>query len=234
MPNKIIPTPFEAIKQNDMATFKAWLEAGGNPNAEDENGNSLVELLATRHNLEGIKILSPYNPDMSVKRNKVGEFSKNILSLVSTGSEELRNFIDLEVAFYEEDFKRAEIIFDMSISSKDRSILSEHNKSLNNQLYRQIAEFIKLKLETLNISSIQDNQSFLEEHMQKLDHLHKFLKNAKYFPNKKVEKFFDKKIFEYETSKVIDTETFEEFEKNEQKEKIKLLGDEHLIKFLSL
>ncbi|WP_341792126.1 hypothetical protein [Rickettsia endosymbiont of Gonocerus acuteangulatus] len=76
MPNKIIPTPFEAIKQNNMSAFKAWLEAGGNPNAEDENGNSLVELLATQHNLEGIKILSPYNPDISVKRNSVGEFSK--------------------------------------------------------------------------------------------------------------------------------------------------------------
>ncbi|HJD60911.1 MAG TPA: hypothetical protein LFV90_01855 [Rickettsia endosymbiont of Columbicola hoogstraali] len=103
-----------------MAALKAWLESGGNPNAEDENGNSLVELLAARPNLEGIKILSPYNPDMSVKRNKVGEFSKNIVSLVSTGSRELKDFIELETAFYEEDFKRAEIIFDMSISSKDR------------------------------------------------------------------------------------------------------------------
>ncbi|HJD62386.1 MAG TPA: hypothetical protein LFW14_02195 [Rickettsia endosymbiont of Degeeriella rufa] len=168
-----------------MAALKAWLESGGNPNAEDENGNSLVELLAARPNLEGIKILSPYNPDMSVKRNKVGEFSKNIVSLVSTGSRELKDFIELETAFYEEDFKRAEIIFDMSISSKDRSILSEHNKSLNNQLYRQIAEFIKLKLETLNISSIQDNQSFLEEHMQKLDHLHKFIKMLNIFQIKK-------------------------------------------------
>ncbi|ABV79632.1 hypothetical protein A1I_06580 [Rickettsia bellii OSU 85-389] len=68
--------------------------------------------------------------------------------------------------------------------------------------------------------------------MQKLDHLHKFIKNAKYFPNRKVEKFFDKKIFEYEISKVIDTEIFEEFEKNEQKEKIKLLGDNHFLNFL--
>ncbi|HJD60912.1 MAG TPA: hypothetical protein LFV90_01860 [Rickettsia endosymbiont of Columbicola hoogstraali] len=63
--------------------------------------------------------------------------------------------------------------------------MSEHNKSLNNQLYRQIAEFIKLKLETLNISSIQDNQSFLEEHMQKLDHLHKFIKMLNIFQIKK-------------------------------------------------
>lgn len=230
MPNKITSAPFEAIKQNDMATFKAWLEAGGNPNAEDENGNSLVELLATRHNLEGIKILSPYNPDMSVKRNKVGEFSKNIINL--TDNKELQNFIQLETAFYEKDFKRAEIIFGMNISSKYRSILSKQSQNLNNQPYKQIAEFIKLKLETLNINSIQNNQNFLEEHMQKLDHLHKFIKNAKYFPNKKVEKFFDKKIFEYETSKVIDTETFEEFEKNEQKEKIKLLGDNHFLNFL--
>ncbi|MGI4752528.1 MAG: hypothetical protein ACRYE8_02215 [Janthinobacterium lividum] len=113
MPNKIIPIPFEAIKQNNMAAFKAWLEAGGNPNAEDENGNSLVELLATRHNLEGIKILSPYNPDMSVKRNKVGEFSKNIVNLVSTGSRELKDFIELETAFYEEDFSQAKIILNM-------------------------------------------------------------------------------------------------------------------------
>ncbi|ABE04302.1 hypothetical protein [Rickettsia bellii] len=230
MPNKIIPTPFEAIKQNNMAAFKAWLEAGGNPNAEDENGNSLVELLATRHNLEGIKILSPYNPDMSVKRNSVGEFSKNIINL--TDNKELQNFIQLETAFYEKDFKRAEIIFGMNISSKYRSILSKQSQNLNNQPYKQIAEFIKLKLETLNINSIQNNQNFLEEHMQKLDHLHKFIKNAKYFPNRKVEKFFDKKIFEYEISKVIDTETFEEFEKNEQKEKIKLLGDNHFLNFL--
>ncbi|ARD86254.1 hypothetical protein A3306_03335 [Rickettsia bellii] len=183
MPNKIIPTPFEAIKQNNMAAFKAWLEAGGNPNAEDENGNSLVELLATRHNLEGIKILSPYNPDMSVKRNSVGEFSKNIINL--TDNKELQNFIQLETAFYEKDFKRAEIIFGMNISLKYRSILSKQSQNLNNQPYKQIAEFIKLKLETLNINSIQNNQNFLEEHMQKLDHLHKFIKNAKYFPNRK-------------------------------------------------
>ena len=26
MPNKSIPNPFEAIKQNNMAAFKAWLE----------------------------------------------------------------------------------------------------------------------------------------------------------------------------------------------------------------
>ncbi|WP_341788799.1 MULTISPECIES: hypothetical protein [unclassified Rickettsia] len=222
MPNKIIPTPFEAIQNNDMKALKAWLESGGNPNAEDENGNSLVELLATRHNLEGIKILSPYNPDMSVKRNSVGEFSKNIVSLVSTGSEELRNFIDLEVAFYEEDFSLTEIAFgELFLHSKP---VYRQNKNFHSQ-YNQIIDFIKYKLTTLNINSIKNNLNALEEHMKKLYYLHEFVNDKQYFTNKLVTMFLEKKINEYTNTQYVTDESFVDFENNYyEDEKIKLLG----------
>lgn len=210
MPNKIIPTPFEAIQNNDMKALKAWLESGGNPNAEDENGNSLVELLATRHNLEGIKILSPYNPDMSVKRNSVGEFSKNIVSLVSTGSEELRNFIDLEVAFYEEDFSQAKIILNMYPSQIKVRLLHKRD----NPKYKQIIEFSKLKLKALNPNYIKHDKSTLPKYINKLDQLYKFMKCNPYFNNKLIKKFLENKIHEYNTTEELTLESFEEFENN--------------------
>ncbi|MGX6960865.1 MAG: hypothetical protein ACIPMY_06685 [Rickettsia endosymbiont of Pentastiridius leporinus] len=138
---------FKAITNNDLEPLKTWLAAGGSPDAQNENGKSIIELLAIQHNLEGIKILSPYNPDISVKRNNIGEYSENIYSLVKDGNKELKNFVELEIGFYEEDFDMAKGALSMYPSQQPNARLA---RKYENPAYKQIAEFGKLKLESLN------------------------------------------------------------------------------------
>ncbi|WP_341792125.1 hypothetical protein [Rickettsia endosymbiont of Gonocerus acuteangulatus] len=128
------------------------------------------------------------------------------MSLVSTGSEELRNFIDLEVAFYEEDFSIAEVAFNIYQTQQRSLILTYKN---DNALYEQIIEFGKLKLKTLNISCIKYDVS---TYINKLGQFYEFIECNSYFDNKLVKRFLKNKIHEYNTTEQLTPESFEEYE----------------------
>lgn len=230
MPKVTEQALFEAVEINNMGTIKKWLKKGGNPNIEDENGNRLIELLVAKQSLEGVKILSLFNPDMSVKQNKKGEYNKPIIDLVNEKNTELENFIELETAFYEKDFRRIEIKFDMNNYLNHRSALSEQNKILYKPPFRQIVEFVKSKLQTLDNNFEANNPDVIKKHMEKLNRLSEFIKGSKYFNNHKIRKFLDNIIEGYKITQEITSETYIEYIQNYYKEeKAALLGDKFFI-----
>lgn len=189
MPNKIIPTPFEAIKQNNMAAFKALLEAGGNPNAEDENGNSLVEIIVEKQWVKGKRLLIQYNADFTVKLNNKGYFSKFIAKLVDEKNVALKDLVVFQKSFQEESFRSINIDFQMhQILGKIESRKFTKNKNL------QIEDFTNLKLTTLNNGYIKNNKTLFKKYIEQLGSFCKFLEKNPYFTNNSVKFLLENKI----------------------------------------
>ncbi|MFY9589466.1 hypothetical protein [Rickettsia endosymbiont of Halotydeus destructor] len=222
---------FRAIEQNSMKRLEFLLSIGFNVDAENDKGERLIEILTRTQNLEGVKILLKHNADFTVKFNKLGEFSKFIPHLVKKSNTKLKDLIKLEMAFFDEDFRTIDIILDMDIiidESPTTFIKSigfiNHDKD---KYIKFLEEFVKLKLEVLEVSHVKNDKEALAGYIKKLEILNEFLEEYEYFTNKPVKMFLEKIINGYHTTESLSTESFTDFEEDYLKKyPVDLTGEE--------
>jgi ankyrin repeat protein len=146
---------FDAINQGNMEQMEALLKEGVNVDTEDQNGNPPIELIASKHNIEGLKILLKYNP--TVRYNNIEELRKHMPGEKKILSTESRDFIGFEILFHQENYKDIKdtisIIQGVIKEGNLSSIQREENK------YKQIEDFVKLKIEALSVSNIKNDQT---------------------------------------------------------------------------